>query len=160
MAVPPCSPSSLARRGADGTKRTQIVGRLWPSGTVRRAMQSVVHALGGKTLGMVVIARFPRLDEPVATGWPEVLVVPGDAPFIAPVTAVTDVPGQPGVGFKARARRPRAPFPVVSTLVLVVLAGGLWAAVWRDEQRRAADERQHGPEAIAMEPDVGTGLVR
>lgn len=109
---------------------------------------------------MVVIARFPRLDEPVAAGWPEVPVVPGDAPVIAPVTAVTDVPGQPGAGFRERARRPRAPFPVVSTLVLVVLAGGLWAAVWRDEQRRAADERQHGPEAIAMEPDVGTGLVR
>ena len=123
-------------------------------------MRSVVHALGGHTLGMVVIARFPRLDEPVGAEWPEVPVVPGDAPVVAPVTAVTDIPGQPGVGFRERGRRPRAPFPVVSTLVLVVLAGGLWAAVWRDEQRRAADERQHGPAAIAMEPDVGTGLVR
>lgn len=109
---------------------------------------------------MVVIARFPKLDEPVAAGWPEVPVVPGDASVIAPVIAVADVPGQPGVGFRKRARRPRAPFPVVSTLVLLVLAGGLWAAVWRDEQRRGADERPRGPEAIAMEPDVGTGMVR
>ena len=109
---------------------------------------------------MVVIARFPRLDEPVATGWPEVPVFPSDASVIAPAIAVADVPGQPVVGFRERPRRPRAPFPVVSTLVLVVLAGGLWAAVWRDEQRRAADERPRGPEAIAMEPDVGTGMVR
>ena len=124
-------------------------------------MRSVVHALGGHTLGMVVIARFPRLDEPVGAEWPEVPVVPGDAPVIAPVPSVVDGPGQPGpVGFREHARRPRVPFPVVSTLVLAVLAAGLWAAVWRDEQRRAADERQHGPEAIAMEPDVGTGLVR
>jgi hypothetical protein len=123
-------------------------------------MRSVVHALGGNTLGMVVIARFPRLDKPLAAGWPEVPVFPGDASVIAPVIAVAEVPGQPGVGLSERPRRPRAPFPVVSTLVLVVLAGGLWAAVWRDEQRRAADERPRGPEAIAMEPDVGTGLVR
>jgi len=109
---------------------------------------------------MVVIARFPRLDKPLAAGLPEVPVFPGDASVIAPVIAVAEVPGQPGVGLSERPRRPRAPFPVVSTLVLVVLAGGLWAAVWRDEQRRAADERPRGPEAIAMEPDVGTGLVR
>ena len=109
---------------------------------------------------MVVIARFPRLDEPVAAGWPEVPVVRGDAPVVAPVTAVTDVPGQPGVGFRERARRPRAPFPVVSTLVLVVLAGGLWAAVWREEQRRAAEDGNRDREAVAMEPDGEAGLIR
>ena len=70
---------------------------------------------------MVVIARFPRLDEPVGAEWPEVPVVPGDAPVIAPVPSVVDGPRQPGpVGFRERARNSRVPFPVVSTLVLAV----------------------------------------
>jgi hypothetical protein len=48
----------------------------------------------------------------------------------------------------------------VSTLVLAVVAGMFWAAVWREEQRRAAEDGNRDREAVAMEPDGEAGLIR
>lgn len=64
------------------------------------------------------------------------------------------------VTVSGRSRAPRARFPAVSTLVLAVVAGMFWAAVWREEQRRAAEDGNRDPEAVAMEPDGEAGLIR
>ncbi len=114
---------------------------------------------------MVVIARFPRLDPIATAAYPAVPVefmavatttplAPADvtAPGSPPVSVVAAVPG--------RSRAPRVRFPAVSTLVLAVVAGMFWAAVWREEQRRAAEDGNREREAVAMEPDGETGLIR
>jgi hypothetical protein len=74
------------------------------------------------------------------------------APGSPHVSVVAAVPG--------RSRAPRAKFPAVSTLVLAVVAGMFWAAVWREEQRRAAEDGNRDREAVAMEPDGEAGLIR
>lgn len=114
---------------------------------------------------MVVIARFPRLD-PTATA--ECPAVPVVSMAVAATTAVTpaDVaaprapPGSVVAAVPGRLRAPRARFPAVSTLVLAVVAGMFWAAVWREEQRRAAEDGNRDREAVAMEPDGEAGLIR
>ena len=109
---------------------------------------------------MVVIARFPRLDEAEAAGVPVAL---GEGRLSSTAAAVDDGPERPGpVGKGKRIRRRGVPFPMVSTLVLAVVAGVLWGAVWCDERRRAAEARQQTPEAIAMDPDTDTeaGTIR
>ena len=114
---------------------------------------------------MVVIARFPRLD-PIATASYPAVSVESMAVATTTALAAADVtaPGSPqvsvAVAVPGRSRAPRARFPAVSTLVLVVLAGGLWAAVWREEQRRAAEDGNRDREAVAMEPDGEAGLIR
>jgi hypothetical protein len=114
---------------------------------------------------MVVIARFPRLD-PIATA--ACPAVPVESMAVATTTALAaaDVtaPGPLPVSVVAavpgRSRAPRAKFPAVSTLVLAVVAGMFWAAVWREEQRRAAEDGNRDREAVAMEPDGEAGLIR
>ena len=181
------------RRGADGRHEFPLKHRgprgrwtdegpkLEPSGPI--PTQSVVQAVstarlpsawpsyepcGEKTFGMVVIARFPRLDPTATAACPVVSVVPmavatttALAPAdvtapralrASPVSVVAAVPG--------RSRAPRARFPAVSTLVLAVVAGMFWAAVWREEQRRAAEDGNRDREAVAMEPDGEAGLIR
>jgi hypothetical protein len=114
---------------------------------------------------MVVIARFPRLDPTVTAACPAVSVVP-TAVATTTALALADVtpPGSPQVSVVAtvprRSRAPRARFPAVSTLVLAVVAGMFWAAVWREEQRRAAEDGNRDLEAVAMEPDGEAGLIR
>lgn len=68
------------------------------------------------------------------------------------MSVVAAVPG--------RSRAPRVRFPTVSTLVLAVVAGMFWTAVWREEQRRAAEDGNRDREAMAMEPDGETELIR
>jgi len=114
---------------------------------------------------MVVIARFPRLDPIPTASYPAVTV---ESMAVATTTALAaaDVPapGSPQVSVVAavpgRSRAPRARFPAVSTLVLAVVAGMFWAAVWREEQRRAAEDGNRDREAVAMEPDGEAGLIR
>lgn len=114
---------------------------------------------------MVVIARFPRLD-PIATEASP--AVPVESMAVATTTALApaDVtaPGSPHVSVVAavpgRSRAPRARFPAVSTLVLAVVAGVFWAAVWREEQRRAAEDENRDREAVAVEPGGEAGLIR
>jgi len=114
---------------------------------------------------MVVIARFPRLDPIATASYP---AVPVESMAVATTTALepADVtaPGSPHVSVVAavpgRSRAPRARFPAVSTLVLAVVAGMFWAAVWREEQRRAAEDGNRDREAVAMEPDGEAGLIR
>ena len=114
---------------------------------------------------MVVIARFPRLD-PSATAACPAVSVESMAVAATPALAPADVtaPGAPKGSVVAtvtgRLRAPRARFPAVSTLVLAVVAGMFWAAVWREEQRRAAEDGNRDPEAVAMEPDGEAGLIR
>jgi zinc transporter ZupT len=114
---------------------------------------------------MVVIARFPRLDPTATAACLAVSAVsmavattetlaPTDftAPAVPKGTIVAAIPG--------RSRAPRASFPAVSTLVLAVVAGMFWAAVWREEQRRAAEDGKRDREVMAMEPDGEAGLIR
>jgi len=114
---------------------------------------------------MVVIARFPRLD-PIATAACPAVPVVSMAVATTTALAPADVtaPGSPQVPVVAavprRSRAPRARFPAVSTLVLAVVAGMFWAAVWREEQRRAAEDGNRDREAVAMEPDGEAGLIR
>ena len=114
---------------------------------------------------MVVIARFPRLD-PIATASCPAVSVESMAVATTTALSAADVtaPGSPQVSVVAavpgRSRAPRARFPAVSTLVLAVVAGMFWAAVWREEQRRAAEDGNRDREAVAMEPDGEAGLIR
>jgi high-affinity Fe2+/Pb2+ permease len=124
-----------------------------------------LSSLGEKTFGMVVIARFPRLDPTVAAACPAVPVVAIAATAtttMAPADVAAAVLPSVSVGpaVTRRARAPRARFPAVSTLVLAVVAGMFWMAVWRDEQRRAAEDAERDREAVAMEPDGEAGLIR
>ena len=129
--------------------------RAWPA----------FRALGEKTFGMVVIARFPRLDPTVTAACPALPVVSGAVATTAalPPADIT-ASGTPTVSVVAavrgRSRAPRARFPAVSTLVLAVIAGMFWVAVWREEQRRAAEDGKRDREAMAMEPDGEAGLIR
>lgn len=114
---------------------------------------------------MVVIARFPRLDPTVAAACPAVTVVAIKAPTTtanaaAEVVAAVSPRVSVGPAVTWRARAPRARFPAVSTLVLAVVAGMFWVAVWRDEQRRAAEDAERDREAVAMEPDGEAGPIR
>jgi hypothetical protein len=114
---------------------------------------------------MVVIARFPRLDPTATASYPAVPVESvAVATTTASVPADVTAPGSPHVSVVAavpgRSRAPRARFPAVSTLVLAVVAGMFWAAVWREEQRRAAEDGNRDREAVAMEPDGEAGLIR
>ena len=114
---------------------------------------------------MVVIARFPRLD-PTATA--ACLAVPVVSRALATTKALApthvtapEVPkGSIVAAIPGRLRAPRARFPAVSTLVLAVVAGMFWAAVWRAEQRRAAEDGKRDREVVAMEPDGEAGLIR
>jgi hypothetical protein len=135
--------------------------------STRLALKSVarVWSLGEKAFGMVVIARFPRLDPTVAAASP---AMPVDAiaamttAAIAPADVTSDVLPKVSAGpaLQGRTRAPRARFPAVSTLVLAVVAGMFWVAVWRDEQRRTAEDAERDREAVAMEPDGEAGLIR
>jgi hypothetical protein len=114
---------------------------------------------------MVVIARFPRLDPTATASSPAVPVESvAVATTTASVPADVTAPGSPHVSVVAavpgRSRAPRVRFPAVSTLVLAVVAGMFWAAVWREEQRRAAEDGNRDREAVAMEPDGEAGLIR
>ena len=169
------SPSRTELRGDDGPTRARgssplIEYRLtrWFGRSVRRALQSAwppCEPCGEKAFGMVVIARFPRLDPIATASYPAVSV---ESMAVATTTALSaaDVtaPGSPQVSVVAavpgRSRAPRARFPAVSTLVLAVVAGMFWAAVWREEQRRAAEDGNRDREAVAMEPDGEAGLIR
>lgn len=114
---------------------------------------------------MVVIARFPRLDPTVAAACPAVPVVGVVAPTTtanaaAEVMAAVLPTVLVGAAVTRGARSPRVRFPAVSTLVLAVVAGMLWVAVWRDEQRRAAEDADRDREAVAREPYREAGLFR
>lgn len=114
---------------------------------------------------MVVIARFPRLDPTATAAYPAVPAVAmavTATPVLAPadVTAPQALPVSVVAAVAGRLRAPRAKFPAVSTLVLAVVAGMFWAAVWREEQRRAAEDGDRDREAVAMEPDGEAGLIR
>jgi hypothetical protein len=114
---------------------------------------------------MVVIARFPRLDPIATASYPAVpvesmAVATTTALAPADVTAPGALPVSVVVAVLGRSRAPRARFPAVSTLVLAVVAGMFWAAVWREEQRRAAEDGNRDREAVAMEPDGEAGLIR
>jgi hypothetical protein len=117
---------------------------------------------------MVVIARFPRLDPTGTAACPAVSVV---SMAVATTTALTPADVTPPRALRAppvsvvaavsgRSRAPRARFPAVSTLVLAVVAGIFWAAVWREEQRRAAEDGKRDREVVALEPDGEAGLIR
>ncbi len=114
---------------------------------------------------MVVIARFPRLDPIATAAYPavpvEFMAVATTTPLApADVTAPGSPPASVVAAVRGRSRAPRVRFPAVSTLVLAVVAGMFWAAVWREEQRRAAEDGNREREAVAMEPDGETGLIR
>ncbi len=104
---------------------------------------------------MVVIARFPRLDPTATAACASVFVV-----TMAPATAAATVTPYATVPVTRRSRVPRARFPAVSTLVLAVVAGMFWAAVWREEQRRATEDGESDREAVAIQPDGEAGLIR
>ena len=94
---------------------------------------------------MVVIARIPRLDliARAADG--------AEAPGVTPhgrVSADTfaleeslrrDVKRRPPVAPGRRRDGPR--FPIASTMVLALIAGALWGAVWRKERLEALERR-------------------
>jgi len=92
---------------------------------------------------MVVIARIPRLD-PIARA-----ADGAEAPGVTPrrrVSADTfaleealrrDVTRRP----PAARRRDGPRFPIASTMVLALIAGALWGAVWRKERLEALERR-------------------
>ena len=171
------SPSSTGGRGDDGPKRArgsspldgyQLKLKWCFKRSTRLALQErgpSCEPCGEKTFGMVVIARFPRLDPTAAAACSAVPVV-SMAVAATPALAPSDgtVPRAPRGSVVAavpgRSRAPRARFPAVSTLVLAVVAGMFWAAVWREEQRRAAEDGNRDREAVAREPDGEAGLIR
>ena len=116
--------------------------------------------------GMVVIARFPRLDLAETAARSGASVDASVASAIAagaaePLRAASDLPTERDTtGVARRPRGARARFPTASTVVLVVIAAVCWAAVWRDEQRRAAEDPDDASESMAMEPDAETELIR
>lgn len=114
---------------------------------------------------MVVIARFPRLDSNAVAESPAAPVVVRGAQSSttidpAVVTAPSSPKGDAGAAKGGRPRAPRNRFPAVSTLVLAMIAGMFWVAVWREEQRRAAEDADRDREALAMEADREAGLNR
>lgn len=112
---------------------------------------------------MVVIARFPHLDPPggavACEGW-------GDT-ALGPVVEVPRKRGSTpdraaGTPLPTSRRRGRLTFPIRSTMLLAALAAGCWAAVWREEQKRAAEDAadRTRPDELALEPDASTGFSR
>lgn len=129
-------------------------------------MRHVSVGLAGDTFWMAVIARFPQLDPPPAAGHGEVAAVTTATPM-APVGEVVGVGPQASSAVivalppkRSRSNRPR--FPTASTFVLAILAAVCWVAVWREEQKRSAEELASRPHAedVALEPESPTGLIR
>ena len=112
---------------------------------------------------MVVIARFPHLDSPGEAAAVETCAdTPGAAVVeVAPARRMTpDVVS--GTPIQKPPRPGRMTFPIRSTLVLAALAAGCWAAVWREERKRAAEDvasRSHA-EDLALEAESPTGVNR
>ncbi len=106
----------------------------------------------GVPASMVVIARIPRLDRLIddADAGQKPAGIAADAgPIAAAETAPPDIVPRAAPIAPAR-RREGLRFPVASTMVLAVIAGACWAAVWRQEQLRAVEDQATGTHAEGM----------
>lgn len=112
---------------------------------------------------MVVIARFPDLDPPAGAAAWEVGTDRAAAPVVEVSGEHARAPhGATGTPPPTPPRRRRPTFPIRSTMLLAALAAGCWAAVWREEQKRAAEDvanRTH-PDELALDPESSTGFTR
>jgi hypothetical protein len=96
---------------------------------------------------MVVIARIPRLDPPAGTDvvvarGATAVAVGGWKPEPAGELAASAMPSAVAIAANVtggKRRRDGTPFPMVSTVVLAIMAGACWTAVWRQERQLASE---------------------
>lgn len=101
---------------------------------------------------MTVIVRLPAIPvDPDAGGGDLVHARPSPATSATSAARPADGAPSPGIPRARTARRPTR-FPVVSTLLLAVAAGGCWLAVWRAERY---DRRPPRDEALTASEPVG-----